>query len=238
MLNYETQRAQFEAFGANAYTLPQGTIFWMMNNAWPSVHWNLYDYFLKPGGGYFGTKKALEPLHILYDYKTTNIKVFNRRCGSDESYCFEVGLYFPALTLNYTNSVTMDFPANTSTTAMNISGASGLTTTYLIRLRLADSIGHNVSDNVYAYSILPDKLGTVTNWYHTSVSSYANLTGLNNLPSNTNLIVFACRQIGGWAGNGDDFFDEFEPKQYRLFRPCRSYCWRWWVRGAAGCLLG
>ena len=42
-----------------------GVIQWMLNNAWPSMIWHLYDYYLRPGGGYYGTKKACEPLHVL-----------------------------------------------------------------------------------------------------------------------------------------------------------------------------
>ena len=55
----------FEAFGRNKYT-STGVIQWMLNNAWPSMIWHLYDYYLRPGGGYFGAKKACEPLHVQY----------------------------------------------------------------------------------------------------------------------------------------------------------------------------
>ncbi len=44
----------------NKYTAT-GVIQWMLNNAWPSLIWHLYDYYLVPAGGYFGTKKANEP---------------------------------------------------------------------------------------------------------------------------------------------------------------------------------
>src|ERR1700749_3672767 len=57
----------FEAFGRNKYTAT-GVTQWMLNNAWPSTIWHLYDYYLQPGGGYFGTRKACEPLHIQYSY--------------------------------------------------------------------------------------------------------------------------------------------------------------------------
>ena len=40
----------------------------MLNNAWPSMIWHLYDYYLRPGGGYFGAKKAMESLHPVYGY--------------------------------------------------------------------------------------------------------------------------------------------------------------------------
>ena len=67
-LAYEGQRAMFEAFGRNKYEAT-GVIQWMLNNAWPSMIWHLYDYYLRPGGGYFGTKQACEPLHVQYWYR-------------------------------------------------------------------------------------------------------------------------------------------------------------------------
>jgi len=41
------------------------------------VDWHLYDYYLVPGGGYFGTKKAMEPLHVQYDYADRSVAVVN-----------------------------------------------------------------------------------------------------------------------------------------------------------------
>ena len=49
----------------------------MLNNAWPSLHWHLYDYFLNPAGAYFGAKIANEPVHIQYSYDTRAIMVVN-----------------------------------------------------------------------------------------------------------------------------------------------------------------
>jgi exo-1,4-beta-D-glucosaminidase len=60
-MNYEAQRAMFEAYRARKYRAT-GLIQWMLNDAWPSLIWHLYDYYLRPAGGYFGTKRACEPL--------------------------------------------------------------------------------------------------------------------------------------------------------------------------------
>jgi exo-1,4-beta-D-glucosaminidase len=49
----------------------------MLNDAWPSVIWHLYDYYLEPAGGYFGAKKANEPIHIMYSYDDCSIAVVN-----------------------------------------------------------------------------------------------------------------------------------------------------------------
>ena len=64
-MSYDTERAMFEAYSRNKYT-STGVIQWMLNNAWPSMIWHLYDYYLDTGGGYFGAKKACEPLHVQY----------------------------------------------------------------------------------------------------------------------------------------------------------------------------
>jgi exo-1,4-beta-D-glucosaminidase len=49
----------------------------MLNNAWLSLIWHLYDYNLEPAGGYFGTKKANEPVHIMYSYDDRSIAFVN-----------------------------------------------------------------------------------------------------------------------------------------------------------------
>ena len=76
VMAYEGHRAMFEAFGRNKYT-STGVIQWMLNNAWPSMIWHLYDWYLRPGGSYFGAKKANEPLHIQYSYDDGSVVVVN-----------------------------------------------------------------------------------------------------------------------------------------------------------------
>ena len=82
--NYDNVRAQFEAFNAHmdAAKPSTGVIYWMLNNAWPSLHWHLYDYFLDPAGAYFGAKIANEPLHIQYSYDTRAIMLVNQTLTS------------------------------------------------------------------------------------------------------------------------------------------------------------
>ena len=68
----------FEAYGRNKYT-STGVIQWMLNNAWPSMIWHLYDYYLDAGGGYYGTKKACEPVHVQYSYDDHSVYVVNSK---------------------------------------------------------------------------------------------------------------------------------------------------------------
>ncbi|HEX9332499.1 MAG TPA: hypothetical protein VF896_11450, partial [Anaerolineales bacterium] len=196
LLSYESTRAFFEAWSGNEYTQTFGTIFWMQNNAWPSVHWSLYDYYFKPAGGYYGTKKADEPVHILYDYFGKNVKIVNSSLTAYNNMTASVTVYnIPTLTQQYTTQVTLNVPANTSTQAFTLPTISGLTTTYFIRLQLKNSLGQVVSNNLYWYSTSPDTLGNKSNWYSTAVSNYANLTGLNSLASNSSVTASASRTV-------------------------------------------
>jgi exo-1,4-beta-D-glucosaminidase len=199
LMNYENTRAFFEAWNSHEYTQSFGAIFWMLNNAWPSVHWNLYDYYFKPGGGYFGTKKANEPVHIAYDYSGRNVYVVNSTLAARTGLTATVTLYnVPDLSQRYTASTPVTATANAATQVLSIPATvSGLSPTYFIRLQLRDSTGAVVSNNLYWYSTSPDVLGNKTNWYMTAVKTYANLTGLNGLPANSSLTATPTRTVSG-----------------------------------------
>jgi exo-1,4-beta-D-glucosaminidase len=196
--NYENARAFFEAWSARQHTQSFGAIFWMLNNAWPSVHWNLYDYYLKPGGGYFGTKKATEPVHISYDYATRTVFVVNSTLAARTGLTATVSLYnTPDLSRRYTTSVAVSSPADQSVPLLTVPAVAGLSGTYLIRLQLADATGTVVSNNVYWYSTTADALAKSSTWYRTSVKTYANLTGLNGLGTDTGVTASASRTVAG-----------------------------------------
>jgi len=199
LLNYESVRAFFEAWNANKYTGPDatfGTIFWMQSNVWPSVHWNLYDYYFKPGGGFYGAKKADEPVHVSYNYFNRNVQVENSSLTNNHTMTVSATVYnIPSLAQMYTNQVVINVPANATTPAFTIPTVSGLTTTYFIRLQVRNSTNQLVSNNLYWYSTTADAFGNKSNWYSTSVNTYANLTGLNSLPSNSNVTASVLRTI-------------------------------------------
>ncbi len=82
LAQYETVRAQFEAFDRNltdAVNPSTGVVYWMLNSPWTSLHWQLFDRYFDQGGAYFGAKKANEDLHLQYSYDDRSVVVVNRR---------------------------------------------------------------------------------------------------------------------------------------------------------------
>jgi exo-1,4-beta-D-glucosaminidase len=78
LMAYEGVRAMYEAYSRNKYH-STGVIQWMLDNAWPSMIWHLYDYYLQPGGGYFGAKKAMQALDPVYGYDDNSVWLVNSR---------------------------------------------------------------------------------------------------------------------------------------------------------------
>ena len=55
----------------NGWASHKMTIYWMLNNHWPSFFGNIFDYYLRPGGAYYGAKKGLRPLSVVFDSYAT-----------------------------------------------------------------------------------------------------------------------------------------------------------------------
>ncbi len=182
LMTYEGERAMFEAFGRNKYT-STGVIQWMLNNAWPSLIWHLYDYYLRPGGGYFGTKKACEPLHVQYSYDDRSVVVVNSYYTTFPGYKVTAQVYNADLTPKFTQDTPIDIAPDSATRILQIPDIQGLSDVYFVRLVLRDGAGKPVSTNFYWLSTQPD----VSNWdesngRYTPVATYANYTGLESLP--------------------------------------------------------
>ncbi len=185
VMTYEGERAMFEAFGRNKYKAT-GVIQWMLNNAWPSIIWHLYDYYLRPGGGYFGTKKANEPLHVQYSYDDRSIVVVNSLYRAFPGHKVTAKVYNLDLSEKFSKTAVVDIPEDSSTRVLELPEIGGLSTTYFVRLTLDDAQGKQVSSNFYWLSTQPD----VSDWEkgngrYTPIKTYADLTGLEKLPNAT-----------------------------------------------------
>ncbi|HEY7409859.1 MAG TPA: sugar-binding domain-containing protein [Vicinamibacteria bacterium] len=182
---YEGHRAMFEAFPRNKYKAT-GVIQWMLNNAWPSVIWHLYDYYLRPAGAYFGTKKAAEPVHIQYSYDDHSVAVV------DDTHRGARGLKATATVLDFdlkprfTKTVDVDLPADGVVRALALPSLPDLTPTYFLRLELADAAGKAVSSNFYWLSTRAEAYEwEKTTWFWTPVTAQADFTALGALPPTT-----------------------------------------------------
>jgi exo-1,4-beta-D-glucosaminidase len=184
-LTYEGERAMFEAYGRNKY-IATGVIQWMLNNAWPSMIWHLYDYYLRPGGGYYGSKKACEPVHVQYSYDDRSIVVVNELQRELKGLKVSAQVLDLKLGSRFSNEATIDVAADGVARAFVVPKIPDLTETYFLRLALTDPTGSPVSTNFYWLSTKEDVLDWEhTEWYYTPTRSHADLTALASLPATT-----------------------------------------------------
>ena len=198
VLNYEAVRAMFEAFSRNRYEAT-GVIQWMMQNAWPSLHWNLFDWFLGPNGSYFGAKKANEPLHVQYSYDDRSIVVVNEAPES-AIIAATARIFNIDGSLRYEKTMPLTIGADSSRRVFTLPEIRGLSSTYFVELLLRDAKEQVVSWNDYWLSTTAETLDrSRADWYYTPTQRYADLTGLSRLPS-VRPMVTACSANDGANG--------------------------------------
>ncbi len=72
LMNAVGYQGIFEAAGHRLNDIG-GVMLWKINSAFPSVVWQVYDWFLMPNAGYYFMQNAIEPIHI--QLNPTNFKV-------------------------------------------------------------------------------------------------------------------------------------------------------------------
>jgi len=181
-MTYEGERAMFEAFGRNKY-IATGVIQWMLNTGWPGMIWHLYDYYLLPGGGYFGTQRACERLHIQYGYDDNSVSIVNSYYRDFENLKASVKVYNFDMSEKYSQEKNLDAPADSSVKVLPIPEIAGLSTTYFLKLDLKDQNGKPASSNFYWLSTRPDVPDwRASSWYDTPAAVFADFRDLQKLP--------------------------------------------------------
>jgi exo-1,4-beta-D-glucosaminidase len=179
---YDGERAMFEAYARNKYR-STGVIQWMLNNAWPSVIWHLYDYYLVPGGGYFGAKKANELVHAQYSYDDRSVVVVNSLYEPQKALKLRTRVFDLDSKERFSDVHDVDLEPDSVARVLTLPPMAELSTPYFVRLDLSDSSGKVVSSNMYW---LPQQLAEL-DWeksnFFTTPAKYADMTSLANLPA-------------------------------------------------------
>lgn len=182
MQAYEGVRAMYEAYSRNKYQ-STGVIQWMLNNGWPSMIWHLYDYYLRPGGGYFGAKRAMEALHPVYGYDDRAIWLISSQYEDAKGLKLVTKIYNLDMTEKFSQENRVDAPADSTAKIFALPDVPGLSPTYFLVLRLEDATGKLVGSNFYWLSTKPETMNwSKSIWYTTPTASFADFTAISQLP--------------------------------------------------------
>ena len=143
-VDYEGHRAMYEAQSKNR----MGLLIWMSHPAWPSLTWQTYDYFFDTSAGYFGAKKASEPLHIQWNQATDYVEVVNYSAGSRKGLTAHAEIRNLDGSLAWERSATLDSAEDSDSTPIKMEWPVSLTPVHFLRLTLTEN-GRVVSTNFY-----------------------------------------------------------------------------------------
>ena len=171
-VDYDATRAMFEAFRVNT-PLTTGIIQWMLNSAWPSLYWQLYDYYGVPVASYYGTKKACEPVQLIYNYKDSQVYLVNEGQMTGEV-VVSVKVYDDASNLLSEDSKTLKTSYRNTVKAFDLKKFDGRP--HFIALTIADKEGKEITDNFYCIAAQRNVYDWKNStWYDTPITSYSDL---------------------------------------------------------------
>jgi len=191
LADYESTRAQFEAFAAAGWDNHKMTIYWMLNNHWPSFFGHIFDYYLRPGGAYYGAKKGLRPLSVVFDSYATgkhdhaNITVVNQTPRQQTGLTVRVRVYdLQGRVRDDRSAGNIDVTPGGTAQALTLPRLARDSSVLFVRAQLLDRAGKVVSENVYWQSQQLDDVGDPSNdsAFELKQVSWADMTGLNSMP--------------------------------------------------------
>jgi exo-1,4-beta-D-glucosaminidase len=191
LAHYENTRAQFENVAASGWATHKMVGYWMLNSHWPSFYGNLIDYYLSPDAAYYGAKRGLRPLSVVFDYYATGdnsqarITVFNQTPGDVRGLRVRVRIYDldgKVRDDRATNGIAVPF--NGATQVMTLPRYPESSPVFFVRCQLFDESGKLAVDNTYWQSQKDDDLGARG---HDMVMTlrqdkWADMTALNTMP--------------------------------------------------------
>ena len=112
--NYAAYRSAASAIGIQMWDNSTGILLWKSNSSWPSVVWQLYDWYQQAHAGYYGVKKAFAPLSVQFNRVDRRLYLVNAQYQSLEGVEVSAVLWDQSLKVLWEDSQTMNVAENTS----------------------------------------------------------------------------------------------------------------------------
>ncbi|HET9825034.1 MAG TPA: glycoside hydrolase family 2 TIM barrel-domain containing protein, partial [Chitinophagaceae bacterium] len=149
LMNADGYRGIFEA-AEHKLDETGGVMLWKLNAAFPSVVWQVYDWYLQPNSGYYFMQRACEPLHVQLNLDDSTVAVVNR----GHQACSNLIVVADVLDISGVSRFhqTTKFSLDATTAKKVLPLASVIAKeqgVVFVVLRLTDGSGKAVSQNVY-----------------------------------------------------------------------------------------
>jgi hypothetical protein len=149
LLTAERHRAWSEAANHRMWDITSGIWQWKLNSCWPSVGWQIYDWYLRPMVSYYSYKSAFEPLHVQLSPLDRMVTVVNRRLRPAQFLQVSASIFDSRMKLRWEKHAPAEVEANTYRDVFAVPPLESLTPVYFADLKLHDPQGKILSRNFY-----------------------------------------------------------------------------------------
>ena len=148
-VNANSYRAMFEAANHRMWTITSGVMLWKLNSCWPTVLWQLYDWFLCQNSSYYFAQKAMEPVHIQMNSNNNKISLINTRHINLDNLIINARVVDFNMKDVWNRTDTVSIGADMYRELFTIPGKLNLTPVYFVKLELKRKDGIILSENTY-----------------------------------------------------------------------------------------
>jgi exo-1,4-beta-D-glucosaminidase len=149
LVNYNSYRAMFESYQHRMWDITNGVMLWKLNSCWPSVLWQIYDWYLNPNAAYYATKKACEPIHIQMNAHDFQVSVINTSNNVLRNFKVTAKIYDFNLKLRWEREEVVNIGEDRYQEVFSVPQLSKITPVYFVKLELRDEEGKLISSNFY-----------------------------------------------------------------------------------------
>jgi beta-galactosidase/beta-glucuronidase len=152
LMNADGYRGIFEAAG-HKLNDNGGVLLWKLNPAFPSVIWQIFDYYLAPNAGYYFMQGANEKLHIQLNLDDSVVAVINRTYHAENNLTVDAAVYDLNGKQLFTQKTTLNMGESEVRKTFSLSSIlSKETSLSFVVLNLKDINGKLISHNVYWFA--------------------------------------------------------------------------------------
>jgi hypothetical protein len=139
----------FEAAGHKLNDIG-GVMLWKLNAAFPSVVWQVYDWYLQPNAGYYFMHNACESLHIQLDLSNLKVTLINRTYKPSDNLTARVEIFNAESKSLYSEEAKLNLaPTEVKETSALAGVLEKIQGVAFVILNLKNSSGKVISQNTY-----------------------------------------------------------------------------------------
>ena len=127
-----------------------GVMLWKLNAAFPSVIWQIFDWYMMPNAGYYYTQNSCAPVHVQFNRDDSKVAVINRTYQQQTGLTVQADIYAldSRLLFHKTDKLNLDASDVKEVFPLAKILSKNQETVFLV-LSLQDKVGKIVSRNTY-----------------------------------------------------------------------------------------